>query len=163
MKSILMALVLAAFGAGTCQAGEVRIPSEVPVAAITIPDGWTAKEDDGGLDVSSPSDEVYLGIEIAETKEAAATVEEWKQWIAGEGVKLDPATEKPSQGTIGGRSYSAIDMSGTDKDGPVDVFFAMLDIDPSHKVVMTYWATRDEQAKYLPAVKTMLRSIRPLP
>ena len=58
------------FVASSAEAGDIKFPGNAPVAVITVPDGWTAKEEDGALDVSSPEDSVYLGIEAAETRDA---------------------------------------------------------------------------------------------
>ena len=151
------------FVASAAEAGDVKFPGNAPVAVISVPDGWTAKEQDGALDVSSPEDSVYLGIEAAETRDVKETMAEWADWLATEGVKLDEMTRKESNGSINGAYYAAVDIDGTDKDGPVSIFFASLDIGKRHQVLFTYWAARNEQQKYLPAVRGMLRSVKALP
>lgn len=54
MRNLLLAAAAFLALATIAGAAGVKFPSEAPVAVITIPDGWTAKEDDGALDVSSP-------------------------------------------------------------------------------------------------------------
>lgn len=73
--------------------------------------------------------------------------------------------EDPQQstGSIIGAYYAAVDIDGTDRDGPVSIFFATLDIGKKRQVLFTYWAAKDEQQKYLPAVRDILRSVKPLP
>lgn len=163
MRHLLLAAAALLALAAIARAAEVKFPSEAPIAVITIPDGWKAKNDDGTLDVSSPEDSVYLGIETAETKDAGATLADWEKWLAGEGVKLDEKTRKQSTGSINGAYYAAVDIDGNDKDGPVSIFFATLDIGKNRQVLFTYWAAKDEQQKYLPAVRDILRSVKPLP
>jgi hypothetical protein len=162
MRNLLLAAAAALFVATTAQAGEVKFPAGDPVAVITIPDGWTAKEDDGALDVSSPEDSVYLGIEAADAAEAKDSMNEWAKWLVGQGVKVDDKTRKDSTGTINGMAYAAIDADGRDKEGPVSIFFAALELNKESQVLFTYWATKDEQQKYLPAVRDMLRSVKPV-
>ncbi|MGV3551940.1 hypothetical protein [Rhizobium sp.] len=161
MKFLLAAAALMI--AAHAQAAEIRFPSEEPVATITIPDGWTVKEDDGALDVSSPGDSVYVGIEAIENAVAKLSMDAWASWMLEQGVKPDDATRKDSQGTIGGMSYTAIDSEGTDKDGRVSMFFATLQLSKTHQVLFIYWGAKDEQAPYLAALRMMMRSVRPLP
>jgi hypothetical protein len=163
MRNLLLAAAAVLLFAATAQAGEVKFPADNPVAVITIPDGWTAKEVDGALDVSSPEDSVYLGIEAADAAEAKDTMGEWGKWLVEQGVKIDDKTRKDSNGTVNGMQYAAIDADGIDKDGPVSIFFAALELDKESQILFTYWAAKDEQQKYLPAVRDMLRSVKPAP
>lgn len=161
MHNLLLAAAAALMFAAAAQAGEVKFPADDPVAVITIPDGWTVKEVDGALDVSSPGDSVYLGIEAADAAEARDTMGEWSKWLVEQGVKIDDKTRKDSSGTINGMQYAAVDTDGTDKDGPVSIFFAALEIDKESQILFTYWAAKEEQQKYLDAVRDMLRSVKP--
>jgi len=162
MRNLLLATAATFIFATAAMAGEVKFPADDPVAVITIPDGWTAKEVDGALDVSSPEDSVYLGIEAEDAAAAQNTMSEWGKWLVEQGVKVDDKTRKDSDGTVNGMQYAAIDADGTDKDGPVSIFFAALQLDKETQVLFTYWAAKDEQAKYLPAVRDILRSVKPV-
>jgi hypothetical protein len=162
MRNLLLAAAATFIFATAAMAGEVKFPADDPVAVITIPDGWTANEVEGALDVSSPGDSVYLGIEAADAAEAKDTMAEWGKWLVAQGVKVDDKTRKDSDGTVNGMQYAAIDAGGTDKDGPVSIFFAALELDKESQVLFTYWAAKDEQQKYLPAVRDILRSVKPV-
>lgn len=161
MRNLLLAAAATFILATTAQAGDVKFPADDPVAVITIPDGWTAKEVEGALDISSPEDSVYLGIEAADAAEAKDTMTEWGKWLVEQGVKVGDKTRKDSDGTINGMQYAAIDADGTDKDGPVSIFLAALELNKESQILFTYWATKDEQQKYLPAVRDILRSVKP--
>ena len=161
MRNLLLAAAATFIFATTAIAGEVKFPADDPVAVISVPDGWTAKEVEGALDVSSPGDSVYLGIEAEDAAIARNSMAEWGKWLVGQGVQVDDKTRKNSDGTVNGMQYAAIDADGTDKDGPVSIFFAALELDKETQILFTYWAAKDEQAKYLPAVRDMLRSVRP--
>lgn len=163
MRSLLLAAAATFMLAVAAQAGEVKFPAGDPVAVITIPDGWTAREVEGALDVSSPEDSVYLGIEASEATDAKDTMVEWGKWLVEQGVSVDDKTRKDSDGTVNGMQYAAVDADGADKEGPVSIFFAALELSKETQVLFTYWATKDEQQKYLPAVRDMLRSVKPLP
>ena len=76
MRNLLLATAATFIFATAAMAGEVKFPADDPVAVITIPDGWTAKEVDGALDVSSPEDSVYLGIEAEDAAAAQSTMSE---------------------------------------------------------------------------------------
>jgi hypothetical protein len=162
MRNLLLAAAATFLFATAAVAGEVKFPADDPVATITIPDGWTAKEVEGALDVSSPEDSVYLGIEAEDSADAKASMAEWGKWLVAQGVKVDDRTRKDSNGTVNGMEYAAIDADGTDKDGPVSIFFAALQLDKETQVLFTYWAAKDEQAKYLDAVRDILRSVKPV-
>lgn len=162
MRNLLLAAAATFIFATAAMAGEVKFPADDPVAVVTIPDGWTAKEEDGALDISSPEDSVYLGIEAADAAEAKGTMAEWGKWLIEQGVKVDDKTRKDSNGTVNGMQYAAIDADGTDKDGAVSIFFAALELNKETQVLFTYWAAKDEQAKYLDAVRGILRSVKPV-
>ena len=161
MRNILLAAAATLLFATAAMAGEVKFPADDPVAVITVPDGWTAREVEGALDVSSPEDSVYLGIEAEDAAQARNTMSEWGKWLVEQGVKIDDKTRKDSDGTVNGMAYAAVDADGTDKDGPGSIFFAALELNKETQILFTYWAARDEQAKYLPAVRDILRSVKP--
>lgn len=164
MMKLLLAAAASLILATATHASEVKFPSDEPVATINVPDGWTVKpQEDGSLDVSSPEDSVYVGIEAAENKDAKASIEEWGVWMREQGVKPDDATRKDTESTINGMPYYAIDADGTDKDGKISIFFAALQINKTHQVTFVYWAAKDEQEPYLPALREMMRSVKALP
>ena len=68
-SSLLVAPLLAgwlAWQVPTCQAGEYRYPKLAPVLSVTLPDGWTVREQDGPaqLLLCSPPDDLTYTISL---------------------------------------------------------------------------------------------------
>lgn len=160
MKKLLLAAAATLLLASSALAGEVKFPAADPDAVITVPDGWTAKEDDGALDISSPDDSIYLSLETVAPNEAADTIKDSAKWLDDQGVKSTSKEGKVTQGDINGMPLVTIDLDGVDKDGPVSIMLASVTISSETSAIFTYWATKGDEDKYRDAVIKTIRSIK---
>lgn len=159
--SMLAAIAFLAF-ASPSLAGELQFPSDDPVATITFPDDWTAKETETGIDAISPDESIYFALDVAEAKDTNAVVEEAVKYLASQGVTVDTATAKESRGTLNGMEVVNVNWSGTDKDGPVTIGLAALAANAEKVLVATYWGTQGEQDKNSAAMDAIINSLKPV-
>lgn len=162
MKAPITAAFVACLLASGAFAGELRFPSDEPVASITFPDDWTsAKETETGIDATSPDDSIYLAVDVADAKDTDAVVKDAIDYLAGQGVTVDAATAKQDEGTLNGMKVFNVDWDGTDKDGPVSISLAALVVNAEKVLVVTYWGTKGEQEKNGAAMGAILNSLKP--
>ncbi|MDB5551866.1 MAG: hypothetical protein JWL86_1850 [Rhizobium sp.] len=160
MKKFVLAAAAALLLATTAQAADVKFPSADPEAVITVPDGWTAKEVEGTLDIDSPGDSVYLNVETATPADAADTLKAQAKWLDTQGITGVTQQGEVTKGDVNGMPLVTIDMNGVDKDGPVSIMLAIVTINSETATVFTYWGARGEEDKYREAVIAMIRSIK---
>jgi hypothetical protein len=160
MKKLILAAAASLLLASAAYAGEVKFPAANPDAVITVPNGWTAKETDGDLDISSPDDSIYLGVESVDPKGAEQAVKESAKWLDTQGITTDNKPAKVTNGDINGMPLVTIDMDGLDKDGPISIMLAVVTINTENSIVFTYWASKGEEDKYRKDIVAMIRSIK---
>ncbi len=97
MKNFVLAAAAALLLSTAAQAKDFNIPSEKPVAAISMPDGWTANETDSGLEGTSADSAVYFAADISETGALDKTIPEAAKFLEDQGVKIDLKTESRSR------------------------------------------------------------------
>ena len=162
MKTVVIAAVTALLFASGAYAGELKFPSDAPVASVTFPDDWTsAKETDSGIDATSPDDSIYLAVDAADAKDTDAVVTDAVNYLAGQGVTVDSTTAKQNEGTLNGMKVFNVDWEGTDKDGPVSISLAAVVVNAEKVLVVTYWGTKGEQDKNAAAMNTIVNSLKP--
>lgn len=161
MKIAAYATLALLLTTGSVHAGEIRFPSDGPVASLTFPDGWGEKETDTGIDATSPDESIYLAIDVSNPKNTNDTVADTVAWLKGLGVTVDPDSAKESKGTLNGMEAVNVDWDGTDKDGPVSISLAAIAVNPEKVLVVTYWGTKGEQEKNAEAMNSIVNSLKP--
>jgi hypothetical protein len=162
MKTIVLAAMTALLLAGTAHAGEMKFPSDDPVASITIPDDWGPKETDTGIDATSADNAIYLSVDVASAKETAATVQDAVKYLADQGVTVDDKSMKQGQNTLNGMPMFTVDWDGTDKDGPVSISLAAVTVGADNNLIFTYWGTKGDENKDQDAIVAILKSLKPV-
>lgn len=162
MKTVVIAAMAALLHASGALAGELKFPSDAPVASITFPDDWTsAKETETGIDATSPDDTIYIAIDVADPKDTDAVITDAVNWLAGLGVTVDSTTAKQVEGTLNGMQVVNVDWDGNDKDGPVSIGLAAVAVNTNKVLVVTYWGTKGEQDKNDAAMADIINSLKP--
>jgi hypothetical protein len=146
---------------GSALAGEIKFPSDEPVASITFPDGWGEKETDTGIDATAPDESIYLALDVSDPKNTNDTVADTVAWLKGLGVTVDANSSKESKGKLNGMDAVNVDWDGTDKDGPVSISLAAIAVNPNKVLVVTYWGTKGEQEKNAEAMNAIINSLKP--
>ncbi|MCD2175314.1 histidine kinase [Rhizobium sp. C4] len=160
MKHFLMAAAAALLLSTAAQAKDFNIPSEKPVASITMPEGWTANETDSGLEGTSADSAVYFAVDISEAAALDKTIQESVKFLEEQGVKIDEKTEKQKQDKLNGKDAVFVSWAGTDKDGPATIGLALVLLDEKNALVLTYWGTKGEEDKHGAEINSIVTSIK---
>lgn len=160
-KTAAFATLAFLLATGSALAGEIKFPSDEPVATITFPDGWGEKETDTGIDATAPDESIYLAIDVSDPKNTNDTVADTVAWLKGLGVTVDTNSSKESKGKLNGMEAVNVDWDGTDKDGPVSISLAAIAVNPNKVLVVTYWGTKGEQEKNAEAMNSIINSLKP--
>ena len=160
MKTAVFATLALLLASGSAYAGEIKFPSDEPVASVTFPDGWGEKETETGIDATAPDESIYMSIDVAEPKDTDQTVADTVTWLKDQGVTVDPATAKESKGTLNGLEAVNVNWDGTDKDGPASISLALVAVPANKVLVLTYWGTKGEQEKNGEAMNSIINSIK---
>ncbi len=161
MKNFVLAAAAALLLSTAAQAKDFNIPSEKPVASITMPDKWSANETDSGLEGTSEDSAVYFAVDIADAANMDKTIQEAAKFLEDQGIKIDEKTQKNKQDKLNGRDIFFVSYAATDKDGPASVGLAILLLDEKTALVLSYWGTAGEEDKHMPEINKILDSIKP--
>lgn len=162
MKTYALALLLA-FALLTPAFGKTfKVPDEDSFASITIPDSWTSKEIDKGVEAQSPDDEVWFAVEATDAKGMDKTIEEAIDFLKEQGVTIDPKTQKQDEGKINGMEGVDLTWSGKDKEGDAIISLTILAVDANKVLLLTYWGSPDGTKKHAAAVGEILNSVKPI-
>lgn len=142
-------------------AATLLFPSADPVAQITIPDAWNPEETDSGIEANADDDSIYLSIDVATSETTDKVIEDVFTFLAENGVKVDPATQKQSEDTFNGMKMLNFDWSGRDNDSEVSIGVSLVSPKPDKLLVITYWGTKGEQEKHGPALVALINSLKP--
>ncbi len=155
--ALVLALPISAFAA------TLQFPSDNPVASVDIPDSWGPKETETGIDATSDDGAIYFSIDVADQKSSNDITNTAIDFLAQNGVKIDPSTLKESpEYEINGMKVSSLDYQGTDKDGPVDVSLGFAAPAGDKILIVTYWGSKDTQEAHSEEVTKIIASLKPL-
>lgn len=141
MKRLALAALIALLTPGVASAVTYKLPDDAPAAIITLPDGWTNKEIDYGVESTSTDEETYLAVEVTGTKEVDQAIDEAAKFLGKSGVTVDEASEKRIPFKVNGMDGFEVAWKGTDKDGPVSISLAIIEVSAEKMLLLTYWST----------------------
>lgn len=161
MKSILLAGFIALGFCGAAVAKDVKLPDDNPVVTMTVPDDWSPRDAGEGIEATSPDGSTYIAFEVSDAKDITKLIEEAIKFLAKEGVTLDPATKKQSEGEINGMKGVNLEFDGKDKDGPTKIALTMLVPTAEKVVLVTFWGNAEGVAKNGAALGGIMKSVKP--
>lgn len=163
MKKLLLASVLAFHLPVAAWAATLQFPSDDPVAQIEIPDSWSPKETETGVDAASEDGAVYFAVDVADQASSDEITKTAIDFLADNGVKIDPSTLKESpEMEMNGMKISTLDYEGTDKDGPVSVALGFAAPAGDKILIFTYWGLKETQDAHSDEFVKILASMKPL-
>jgi hypothetical protein len=159
LAAIAAALLL--FAPAFAFAKTYPIPSDDPVATISLPEDWEPSEYDGGVEATSPDGAVYVAIEMVRSNDVGETAEEGVKFFAKQGVEIDEKSLKTQDMKVNGLPAFDMTMSGKDKTGPTEVGMTLVGTNAEGKFLMLYyWGSKEGQAANLPALKAITDSLQ---
>jgi hypothetical protein len=159
-KTLLLAAAFAATLPALARADTIEFPSEAPIAKITILHSWGPKETETGVDATSDDSAVYFSIDIADQKSSDKVIADAIDFLTKNGVKIDASTRvKDEDRTLNGMDMVSTGWQGTDEDGPVDIQLGLVQVNPKKLLVMTYWGSKDTEAKHDKEIAAMVQSL----
>ena len=160
MKKILLALLLPLLVV-TAEAGEFKLPKDKPLITATFPSDWKVKYDEGGLDITSADEEIYIYMDAHDNASIDGAIKDTIDYLKKEKVTIDKSTEKKSEGKLNGMDVADFSWSGKDKDGDCKVSLALIAPAKDKLILILYWVTPEGEKKNAAALKAILSSIKP--
>ncbi len=163
MKRAICTFLFAVLLVAPAVAKTYNIPAANTLATVAAPDeGWDVKEIDRGIELNSDDDEVLLAIEGIANDNTKEVMSQAIAYLDRAGVKIDPKSEKQSQGKLNGLDTLDFGWTGNDKDGAVVVHLTLVKLAPGKAIMFTYWASPEGDKKHDPETTKILQSLKPL-
>lgn len=157
-KLVLSAAIVATFCLPVF-AGTHKVPSNEPVATVTIPDEWKTNDFDGGIEATSSDGEVYLAIEETEAESIKKSVGEAMKYLKSKGVTVNEDSIKQQEGKLGELDMVDISWDGKDQDGPAKVSLTIVAVTETGGLLLIYWASPEGEKKNREALGAIAKSI----
>ena len=159
MRLILAVIASLTFMA-SAEAGTYRLGTP-PVFAITLPDDWDSSEIDKGVESTSKDEEVYIAAEVVSIAKLEDAVTQAVAYLISEGVRIDQATEKRTEGKVGGMDAIFVEYSGKDEDDEAtEISIGVIVASPTTAVIVTYWGSPDGEKSNAEALAGIVNSIK---
>ena len=137
------------------------IPSENPIATISVPEGWESNEYEGGLEATSPDGKVYMAVEQVRANDVGSATEEGVKFFAKQGVEIDDKSLKTEDIKVNGMPAFDMAMTGKDKDGPTEVGMTLIGTNADGKFLLFYyWGSKEGQDANLADIKAITSSLQ---
>jgi hypothetical protein len=159
MRLILAVIASLAFAA-SAEASTFRLGTP-PVFAITLPDDWDSKEIDKGVESTSKDEEIYIAAEVVGISKLEDAITQAVAYLISEGIRIDQATEKRTEGKVGGMDAMFVEYKGVDEDeAATEISIGVIVASPTTAVIVTYWGTPDGEKANADALKAIVDSIK---
>lgn len=137
------------------------VPSENPIATVSIPDSWEPKPYEGGVEGTSADGRVYIAAEQVEAADVKSAVEEGFKFFIKQGVEIDPKSMTTKDTKINGLDAFDMVASGKDKDGAANISITLVSTNsPTKFLFLYYWGSADGEKANGADLKAMSDSIQ---
>jgi hypothetical protein len=153
-----LALSLAASGAG---AATFAVPSENPIATVSIPDSWDPKTYDAGVEATSGDGAIYIAIEEVAADDVKSATEEGLKFFVKSGVHIDFDSQKTRDAKINGLDAFDMSFTGKDKDGAANISLTLVKTNAQSRFLMLYyWGSSEGETANASDLKAISDSIQ---
>lgn len=161
IKYLAACFALTALAFTAADAKTVKLPdADDAVASITFPDEWKVEEVEGGYGADSPDNHVYISAVVVKNEtDMNAAIDEVFAMLKEHKVELDESTKKEEKFKINGMDAEELLYQGTDEDGPTGVSIVFIPLE-NNLIILTYWVTTAEEARYQKTVGTIVNSLK---
>jgi hypothetical protein len=137
------------------------IPTDDPIATINVPDAWEPDTFEGGVEMNSPDNEVYIAAEQVEADDLTDAVAETVKTLAKDGLEIDTSTKKEKDITINGLKAHDLAYTGKDKDGPCNFSITLVETPkPNVFLMLSYWGSDEGEKTNAEALTAIAQSIQ---
>jgi hypothetical protein len=138
------------------------IPSENPVATISMPNSWEPNEYDKGVEGTSKDGQFYFAIEAVESKDVGDATKEAMVWFRKQGVKLDNDSRTVNETTLNDLPVLTMTFKGRDKDGPTEVTLILVKVLKPNSFLLIYaWGSEKAAQDNIKDIDKILASLAP--
>lgn len=138
------------------------IPSENPVATISIPNSWEPNEYDKGVEGTSKDGQFYFAVEAVDSKDVGEATKEAMNWFKKQGVKLDNDSRSANETTLNDLPVLSMTFKGRDKDGPTEVTLILVKVLKPNSFLMIYaWGSEKAALANVKDIDKILASLTP--
>lgn len=157
--AVLATFLIAPIGAN---AKTFPVPSDDPIATVSIPDKWEPHDYDGGVEATSTDGAVYVAAEAVKAKDAGEAAGEAVVWFAKQGVTIDEKSLKTQDVKINGMAGFDMVMTGKDKDGPTTVDMTLVKTNSDTRLLILYfWGSEKGASDNAKDLKAIADSLQP--
>ena len=162
MKRMLVAAVLTlAVAIMPAQARNFAVPDKDPAALVTIPDSWKTEEITYGVSAKSPDGDVFFSIEYASGSRLDKMLANNDIWMKENEIKQKAEPTK-REIELGGLKASLISYQAEDGNGDTQVDFVLIPAGKGRVIMLTLWASEDEQKANQADILAIQKSVRAL-
>ena len=137
------------------------IPSDNPVATISIPEKWEPEPYEDGVEAKSPDDGVYVAVEMVRASDVGSATKEGVEWFSKQGIKLDEESLKSQEMKVNGLDTFNIYMTGKDDKGPTEADLTLVATNAQGKFLMIYfWGSEKAQKENADDLKAIAASLQ---
>ena len=139
VRSGLIALVALVLLPSFAVAKTFPVPSDDPIATVSIPDSWNPQAYEGGVEATSDDGKVYVAIEQVAADDVKSATEEGIKFFVKQGVDIDANSMKTKEIKINSLDAFDIAFTGKDKDGPANVSLTLVKTNAGGKFLLLYY------------------------
>ncbi|WP_439573456.1 hypothetical protein [Phreatobacter sp.] len=131
-----------------------------PFAEITLPDAWSPKVSERGVEATTDDDEIYVAVRPAGVASTEDAVKQTLSYLIEQGVKIDASTQRQQEGQIRGMPVVTLAYSGKDEDDEdIEISVSVIVVNPSATIVLTYWGSKEGERTYGAELAAILQSL----
>lgn len=137
-----------------------KVPGLDRPVSVEVPDDWTVKTVERGLEVKSHDEEIFLWIESYFERDLEKVKAEHGKYFAEQGIKVTGEAKITSH-SMSGYGLAFLDLPATWEDDPTVLRYIMIEpADAARKrIIVSYWASPEADKAYDRAMSTLIESL----
>lgn len=137
------------------------VPSDDPIATVSLPDAWGPEPYEGGVEATSDDGKIYVAIEQVAAADVKSAIEEGLKFFVKSGVEIDADSMKTKETKINALDAFDITFTGKDKDGAANVSLTLVATNAAGKfLLLYYWGSPEGEKANMDNLKKISDSIQ---
>jgi len=131
-----------------------------PVAQVSLPDAWSPKVTERGIEATTDDDEIYVAVRPVSMANTEDAVKQTLTYLVEQGVRIDASTQRQQEANVNGIDAVSLAFSGKDEDDEnIEISVTVFIVSPSAAVVLTYWGSKEGEQTYAAELRGILQSL----